>query len=241
MSFEEMERELLRLKALIEDNADEQIKQRRSYEDILQNLSYENMPSVKQDRETTVKKVSRLSSTVDGVAEHINKIEQSVDEQGSRISLIVVKLNGKDVIDAASIIGAINEEGSSIKLNADKISFEGSDISFDTSVLNINSDGCVQFDSPISTTSLYADNANFQGRVDMGSDDGRSGFIYLNCAENNTLELCGDGGIILCTDTEGGGPGGSVSVVADGLYVNGRAALTRSEEDIAYLRRALGL
>ena len=45
--------------------------------------------------------------------------------QADQISLVVEKKNGKDVVKSASIITAINNDGSSIKLSADKINLSG--------------------------------------------------------------------------------------------------------------------
>ena len=242
MTFEELEAEVVRLAALVDKNSEEEIKYRRSYEDMMYNLSYENMPAVKKQAQKTATELSAVSDAVDGMTESISKIEQTVDEQGAEIALIVIKGSEGSSINAASIITAINKAGSSIKLSADKIQFEGSDITFDTKMLKVNSgNGCVEFVSPLSTEELYATRGYFQGKVDLGSFDGLTGYAYINCGELNELELFGDGGIVLSTNSENGDPSGNVEVYADSINLNGNAVLTRSNADIAYLKSKLGL
>ena len=54
-----------------------------------------------------------------------NSLNSRISVQANQISLVVEKKNGKDVVKSASIITAINNDGSSIKLSADKINLEG--------------------------------------------------------------------------------------------------------------------
>ena len=54
-----------------------------------------------------------------------NSLSSRISVQANQISLVVEKKNGKDVVKSASIITAINNDGSSIKLRADKINLEG--------------------------------------------------------------------------------------------------------------------
>jgi hypothetical protein len=52
-------------------------------------------------------------------------LSSRISVQANQISLVVEKKNGKDVVKSASIITAINQDGSSIRLSADKINLEG--------------------------------------------------------------------------------------------------------------------
>ena len=54
-----------------------------------------------------------------------NSLSSRISVQANQISLVVEKKNGKDVVKSASIITAINQDGSSIKLSADKINLSG--------------------------------------------------------------------------------------------------------------------
>lgn len=63
---------------------------------------------------------------VEASREWIVKNQSTIDQTSTSIGLLVKKTEGGEVIDAASIIAAINENGDSeIRLKADKISLEG--------------------------------------------------------------------------------------------------------------------
>ena len=240
MTMKEMEFELENLKAMIRQKNDEDVKYRRAVEDILYNLSFLNMPEVESESQKTNSRITSVAANIDNITEGVSKIEQTVDEQGASISLVVKKSNGVSQINTAGIVSAINNSGSSIKLSADKIEFDGSSVTFDTDALKVNSSGRVSFSSALSTPEVHADIGYFQGRVDLGSDMGNPGYSYLNCGENNTLELFGDGGVVITTDSESGTSGGDVCVFSDTIRHNGYRVLTRSPEDIEYLRSELG-
>ncbi|MEE1356829.1 MAG: hypothetical protein UHG68_04605, partial [Clostridia bacterium] len=160
----------------------------------------------------------------------------------AKIALVVGKGDsGEDVINTASIVSAINSSGSSIKMSADKIQFEGSDVTFDTNVLRVDADGCVSFSAPLSAPTVYASNGNFNGRVDLGSTEGLTGYVYLNSGESNQLEIVGDGGVYISTESESGDSSGYVEIYGDGLYFNSNEVLTKSAGDIQYLKAKLGL
>ncbi len=241
MTLTEIETELKKVKEMLSEQISENIKYRRMAEDLMHNLTFENMPSVKRELDGSIKKISSISADMDGIAQGVSTLEQRVDEQGACISLVVSEEDGENTINTASIVSAINNSQSSIKMSADKIEFEGSNVSFDTDTLKINSDGCVGFSSPVSTPELYADSGNFNGRLDLGSSEGLRGYVYMNAGESDTLELYGDGGIVLSTESESGSADGSIDMYALGLNFNGSRVLTDSYEDIEYLRTALGL
>jgi phage minor structural protein len=54
-----------------------------------------------------------------------NSLSSRISVQADQIGLVVEKKNGKNVVKSASIITAINQDGSSIKLSADKINLSG--------------------------------------------------------------------------------------------------------------------
>ena len=242
VTFKEIEAEVIRLGKLLDDRIAEDIKYRRMIEDLMYNLSFENMPSVQEETQKTASAVSAIVGTIDGVSAGISSIEQTVDAQGAKIALVVGKGDsGEDVINTASIVSAINSSGSSIKMSADKIQFEGSDVTFDTNVLRVDADGCVSFSAPLSAPTVYASNGNFNGRVDLGSTEGLTGYVYLNSGESNQLEIVGDGGVDISTESESGDSSGYVEIYGDGLYFNSNEVLTKSAGDIQYLKAKLGL
>ncbi len=240
MTFEEMEKEILRLRSLIDGRVSEDIKYRRLLEDIINNLTLENMPSVKKALNGSIEKISQISGDIEGIFAGISSIEQRVNEQGAEISLVVSETEGEKTVNAAGIIAAINNSGSSIKMSADKISFEGSDISIDTDMLTVNSEGRVDFNSPISASAVYASDGYFNGRVDMGDSRGQSGYAYINGNEMDGIEIHGAGGVVLTTEADGKGADGDIEVYADSMRINGYRVLTDSDADLAYIRMMLG-
>ncbi|HPD28000.1 MAG TPA: hypothetical protein PK673_06465, partial [Paludibacteraceae bacterium] len=62
---------------------------------------------------------------VDQMSTMVASISAKSSENESKISLVVEKVDGVDVIKAASIVAAINDAGSTITINADKINFDG--------------------------------------------------------------------------------------------------------------------
>jgi len=54
-----------------------------------------------------------------------NNLSGKISVQAGKISLVVEEKNGKNVIKSASIITSINNDGSSIRLKADKINLDG--------------------------------------------------------------------------------------------------------------------
>ncbi len=241
MTFTELEAEVRKLKGKVEERISEDIKYRRMLDDLISNLTFDNMPSIKKELKGGIEKISHISGDIDGIYEGISSVEQRVDEQGAEIALVVSKKNGVNTVNTASIVSAINKSGSSIKMSADKISFDGSSVTFDTDTLKVNSEGCVEFYSPVRASSLYAGDGYFDGRVDFGSAEGLRGYAYINGNESNGIEIVGDGGIVLSTDAESGNGAGNVDIYADNMSFNGCKVLTDSDEDIAYLRVLLGL
>lgn len=241
MTYKEMEEEILRLRSMLDERIAEDIKYRRSLEDMMYNLSFDNMPTVEQEAKQTAFAVSGIEGKINGVERGVSTISQAVDDQGAKIALVVESRDGKNVINTASIVSAINDSESSIKMSADKIEFEGTSITFDTDALNVNAKGRVAFKAPITAPDIYTTCGYFNGRVDLGSSEGLVGYTYLNCGESNALELCGDGGVVISTYAESGDESGDVDIYADNLKMNGHKVLTRSAADIAYLRDQLGL
>lgn len=258
MTFEEMQSTVLELKRKIDIQIDEDIKYRRMLEDMLANLTLENMPEVSKTISDvndgvfvieekicdTENEVARLKQSVGTVENGMSIIDQKVDGQGAMLSLVVSKgEDGSDSVNCASIIGAINSSGSSLKLSADKIQFEGSNITIDTGVLKVNSDGCVNFSSPVKTKALHTSEVTVSGRVDFGNDNGLSGYVYINSGEGDTLELTGEGGVIINTMSENGdgNADSNVYIFAPNLYVNGSRVMTFSSSDIALLKTLLAM
>ena len=241
MTYKEMEEEIVHLRRMLDERIAEDIKYRRALEDMMYNLSFDNMPTVEREAKQTASAVSKIEGEISGISQGVSTISQTVDKQGAKIALVVENRDGENVINSASIISAINDSESSIKMSADKIEFEGTSITFDTDVLNVNAKGRVAFKAPLTTPDIYSTCGYFNGRVDLGSSEGLTGYVYLNCGERNALELYGEGGIILSTYTDSGDDSGDVDVYADNLRVNGQRVLTRSPADIAYLRDQLGL
>ena len=62
---------------------------------------------------------------VDQMSTMVASISAKSSENESKISLVVEKVDGVDVINAASIVAAINDAGSTITIDADKINFDG--------------------------------------------------------------------------------------------------------------------
>ena len=62
---------------------------------------------------------------VDQMSTMVASIAAKSSENESKISLVIEKVDGVDVIKAASIVAAINDAGSTITINADKINFDG--------------------------------------------------------------------------------------------------------------------
>jgi len=241
VTYKEMEDEIAMLRRKLDERIAEDIKYRRMLEDMMYNLSFDNMPTVERQAQQTASAVSKIEGEIEGISRGVSTISQTVDKQGASIALVVENRDGDSVINAASIVSAINDSGSSIKMSADKIGFEGSSITFDTDVLNVNAKGRVEFKAPLTAPDIYATGGYFDGRVDLGSADGESGYAYLNCGESNALELYGDGGIILSTYSDSGDDSGDVDIYADNLRINGQRVLTTSQADMDLLRYELGI
>ncbi len=241
MTLAEIEAEVKLLKRALDERISEDIKYRRMIEDLTNNLTFENMPTVKKEVNGGIERVSQISADVDGISRNVSRISEKVDSQGAELALVVERENGDTSVNAASIISAINNSGSSIKMSADKISFEGSDIRIDTDKLSVNAEGRVEFSSPVVATDLYSTSGYFNGRVDLGSSGGLSGYAFLHANEFDGLELHGEGGIVLSTEADYGDPSGDVEIYADAVRLNGNRVLTDSDSDIAYLGMLLGI
>lgn len=77
------------------------------------------------NNETSLQTVTTWKSTVEEDVSKIAAIEQKTNDNTSSIALVVSEKDGEEVVNTASIVTAINDDGSSISLNADKINFEG--------------------------------------------------------------------------------------------------------------------
>ncbi|MEE1356583.1 MAG: hypothetical protein UHG68_03350, partial [Clostridia bacterium] len=75
VTFKEIEAEVIRLGKLLDDRIAEDIKYRRMIEDLMYNLSFENMPSVQEETQKTASAVSAIVGTIDGVSAGISSIE----------------------------------------------------------------------------------------------------------------------------------------------------------------------
>lgn len=240
MTFEEMESEIIKLKGMLDERISEDVKYRRMLEDLVNNLTFDNMPSIKKTLKGSIEKISRISGDIDGIYQGISSVEQRVNEHGAELSLVVAETEGQKTVNAASIIAAINDSASSIKLSADKIGFEGSDISIDTKMLKVNSEGHVEFSSSVIADDYYGMSGFFNSRVDLGSSGGVPGYAYIHANEYDGIEIHGAGGVVLSTEAEGKGVSGDVEIYADSIRLNGNRVLTDSDADIAYLRMILG-
>lgn len=240
MTFEEMESEIIKLKGMLDERISEDVKYRRMLEDLVNNLTFDNMPAVKKTLKGSIEKISRISGDLDGIYQGISSIEQRVNEQGAELSLVVSETEGEKTINTASIIAAINDSASNIKLSADKIEFEGADISIDTRMLKVNAEGRVEFSSPVIADNYYGMSGYFNSRVDLGSSNGNAGYAYMHANEYDGIEIHGAGGVVLSTEADNKGISGDVDVFADSIRLNGNRVLTDSDADIAYLRMVLG-
>ena len=60
-----------------------------------------------------------------GLDGSLSTIEQKADDNGASLSLLVSDKDGEKSINAASIVMAVNDEGPSVTIDADKINFQG--------------------------------------------------------------------------------------------------------------------
>lgn len=68
---------------------------------------------------------STVEDDLEGLASSVAYIEELADENGASISQIVQAVGKNGKVNAASIVAAVNDAGSSVMLNADRINLDG--------------------------------------------------------------------------------------------------------------------
>lgn len=77
------------------------------------------------DTESGVQSLAAWTKDENGKQYNLATIKQTADEAGADIALVVQEKNGEKVIDAASIVAAVNEAGSSVVIEADHVNLKG--------------------------------------------------------------------------------------------------------------------
>lgn len=127
-----------------------------------------------QDNETTVQSIASWKDEVSNDVSKIATIEQKANDNSASISLVVAEENGEKVINAASIVTAINDSGdSSIALKADYINLTGY-VSANNGFI-INKDGY-----------MTANGANITGKITATSG------TFNNCTITDSCTIEGD-------------------------------------------------
>ena len=109
-------------------------------------------------------------------AELASTYQSAIQQNASMISVVVEEVQGRYVVNTASIVTAINQSGSSIEINADKIQMTGT-TTFLTAY-DVGSNGTTVIDGDrIATGSIDADKLNV-GSITAGAI--ASGTVYIS-------------------------------------------------------------
>jgi hypothetical protein len=77
------------------------------------------------DTESDVQSLAAWTKDENGEQYNLATIKQTADEAGADITLVVQEKDGEKVINSASIVAAINDDESSVGINADRITMTG--------------------------------------------------------------------------------------------------------------------
>ena len=110
-----------------------------------------NMALIKGRVSNTETDITNITKWQGETTEKVSIIEQKTNDNEASIGLVVAEKDGAKVVNAASIIGAVNKDGSSLKFNADKIAFTATDYAaiadnIEVSADNITIEGYVKFE-----------------------------------------------------------------------------------------------
>ena len=104
---EELEAKIASLSEQIKALSDENVKTRRSNEDLMYNLDEDNIPMFRK------------------VTDSINGIQSTITQQADKIALVVSGTGEDSSINAAGIVAAINSGASTVIISADHINLSG--------------------------------------------------------------------------------------------------------------------
>lgn len=91
---------------------------------------------------------------------NLDSMQSSISVNANRIGLVVTQSSGTDVVNAASIVAAVNNAGSSVTINADKIVLSGSTTI--SSLFSVSGQAL-----RMTVSQLYADRVNISSRGDF--------------------------------------------------------------------------
>lgn len=77
------------------------------------------------DTVAEVQSITAWTKDANGNQYNLATIKQTADDAGADIALVVQEKDGEKVVNAASIVSAVNQSGSSVVINADHIKFDG--------------------------------------------------------------------------------------------------------------------
>ena len=113
---------------------------------------------------------------VENDVSNIATIKQTADEAGASVALVVTEKNGEKVVDAASIVTAINDGDSSVVIAANRVDISGIDVNLKGKTINLTADdiGITSDNFNVSTEgNLWCRNAEIIGTIT--SNDGKIG------------------------------------------------------------------
>ena len=134
------------------------------------------------DNSANIQDVVSWKSDVENDVSQIATIKQTADNAGASVSLVVAEKDGEKVVNAASIVTAINDAGSSVVIDADHIDISGVDVSLKGQYINISADDVLGIQSKNFNVTEYGDlfcqNADISGVITATS--GRIGNFTLD-------------------------------------------------------------
>jgi len=95
-----------------------------------------------------IQDVVSWKSDVENDVSQIATIKQTADDAGASVALVVAEKDGEKVVNAASIVTAINGGDSSIVIDADHVDISGIDVSLKGQTINISADDVLGIQSP---------------------------------------------------------------------------------------------
>ncbi|MBQ1212888.1 MAG: hypothetical protein IIX69_05660, partial [Clostridia bacterium] len=209
------DKRLLSIQRSIEELYDNQVRQRRMLSDLLYNLDWDNMPAVKEmieryksengeaiasirmSADENYAAIESLAAVQTEQGISLAAITQTATELGAEVVIAAEaasEANGK-VSNGAYIIARVNEDGSGVKISADKVAIEGF-VTFES----LQAPGETTINGAnIETGTLAADKIAVgpNGQIDFGrlgsleflTPDGASGEIRLNENEYGRGEI----------------------------------------------------
>lgn len=121
---------------------------------------------------------STAEDDIDGLISTVAVIEETADENSASISQIVKAVGSDGKVTAASIVTAVNESGSSVMIEADKIEMTGT-TTFLTAD-DVGDDGSTEIAG--NRISVKIDGSDDDGDTDLESDNGLN-FTYVTSSE----------------------------------------------------------